>query len=642
MVVWEGNGRAGSQLATEIFGQRLDPNGVPSGGSFSISSVNGLAPAVSYSGEDDQFLVLWHHDLGSLQQEVFGAVLAADGARLGPGNFRVSLTPAAGSSRDSVNAALAFNPVDHQYLLAFQADGLVGANTDDVGEVFAQLARGFAPDLRLTKDDGDASGVPGGLVRYALDYSNAGDVAAPDATLTETVPQHTTFDAAASSPGWSCVPDGNAGSTCTLDVGVVPVGASASVDFAVRIDLPVPAGVVEIQNAAAIAAAGASDLDPGDNSDVDSTPVDAAPDLSIAKDDGGVSVLVGETILYTLSFENRGDQDATGVTITETVPADTSFDPAASTPGWSCVPDASAGSTCSFLLGDLAAGVSGSLTFAAAVDSPLPPGVDRILNAATIADDGANGPDPNPGDNVGSDETPILPQPDLRITKEDGGARAAPGDSLAYTLSFANDGPASASGVTITDTVPAHTTFDAAASTPGWFCAPGGSAGSVCTLGVGTVAGGGGSGSVAFVVTVDNPLPAGVSQIENTASIADDASSGPDLDPTDNEDAAVTPVLTPAEQVEAILDLFDTAAADGTLTGVSNGNARAAANHLRGMRKKLAKLTRAGNASTACSQLQSALDRTDGVSPPPDWVSGPAAAELARMIEELRTRLGCD
>ena len=73
----------------------------------------------------------------------------------------------------------------------------------------------------------------------------------------------------------------------------------------------------------------------------------------------------------------------------------------------------------------------------------------------------------------------------------------------------------------VTETVPVNTTFDAAASDARWVCAAG-----TCTLAVGTVAPAG-FGSGTFAVRVDSPLPAGVTELANTVTIADDGANGP-------------------------------------------------------------------------------------------------------------------
>jgi hypothetical protein len=53
---------------------------------------------------------------------------------------------------------------------------------------------------------------------------------------------------------------------------------------------------------------------------------------------------------------------------------------------------------------------------------------------------------------------------------------------VVYTLSYTNTGGTTATSVVITETVPDHTTFNAAASSPGWSCANGSPAGTVCML----------------------------------------------------------------------------------------------------------------------------------------------------------------
>jgi uncharacterized repeat protein (TIGR01451 family) len=130
--------------------------------------------------------------------------------------------------------------------------------------------------------------------------------------------------------------------------------------------------------------------------------------------------------------------------------------------------------------------------------------------------------------------------PNLSLTKETDSQTADPGNTISYQLSYANAG-AAATGVVIAETVPAHTTFNPTASTPGWVCLPDGKAGSSCTFTLGALAGGA-SGSVVFAVTLDHPLPADVAEISNTAQIGDDGSSGLDPDPNDNAASVSTPI----------------------------------------------------------------------------------------------------
>jgi hypothetical protein len=95
--------------------------------------------------------------------------------------------------------------------------------------------------------------------------------------------------------------------------------------------------------------------------------------------------------------------------------------------------------------------------------------------------------------------------PDLALTIDDGGIIASGNGLLVYTLSYSVGSPGTAPGVSITETVPIGTKFDAGASDAGWTC-PDEIAGSTCTITLGDLAADA-LGSVAFAVDVISPAP---------------------------------------------------------------------------------------------------------------------------------------
>lgn len=102
----------------------------------------------------------------------------------------------------------------------------------------------------------------------------------------------------------------------------------------------------------------------------------------------------------------------------------------------------------------------------------------------------------------------------------------------------------------------------------------------------------------------------------------------------------VTP--PPQQQIAEILAFFDASVAAGTLTGSGNGNSASGRRKaLRNMIEAAGDLIREGRIEDACRQLADAANRTDGAPQPPDFVEGPAAAELRTRIELLRSTLGC-
>jgi uncharacterized repeat protein (TIGR01451 family) len=204
---------------------------------------------------------------------------------------------------------------------------------------------------------------PGNKISYTLTYRNYGELAAAGASLSETVPDNTTFKPANSSPGWSCTPTAEAGSTCTLALGTLAAGAGGTATFAVRVKPNVSSTGGAINNMAC--------AQPGPNCGFASTPTTAAPILSITKTANFNDAKPGTVLRYTIKVFNTGNEDAEPVKVTDTVPGNTVFDPTTSTAGWTCVPNNSAGSVCTFPVGNLAAGAHTSVIFAAALSTLL-------------------------------------------------------------------------------------------------------------------------------------------------------------------------------------------------------------------------------------------------------------------------------
>ncbi len=383
-----------------------------------------------------------------------------------------------------------------------------------------------APDLALTKSNGAVIVEPGDTLAYTLTYANLGNQEATSVVITETVPAYTTFDPAASHPGWSC-----GGATCTYTVGSLPGGATRNLTFTVNVAALLPTGVTQIVNSAGITDdnANGADTNPANNTAGTVTPVIAAPDLTLSKSDGGVTATPGATLVYTLTYANTGNQEATGVVIAETLPTHTTF---VGPTGWNCV-----GTSCQYALGALPATAAGDITFIVAVVQPLPAGVTQIVNTASIADDGSNGPDPTPANNTATTSTPVEATPDLEISKSNGVDTVQPGDTLTYRIVVTNTGDQNATGVRITDNLPAYTNF-IGASDGGSQTTPG-----VVTWPTFALAGDGASVTRVLTVTVADPFPADTNILTNTATVADDGANGPDPTPANNAAEDVDTVI---------------------------------------------------------------------------------------------------
>src|SRR5258707_8388716 len=86
-----------------------------------------------------------------------------------------------------------------------------------------------------------------------------------------------------------------------------------------------------------------------------STTLCRSPTLNISKADGPDPVAAGSNITYTISYSNTGNQNATGVVISDTIPANTAF--VSATAGGTL-----AAGVVTWNIGGLAAGASGTVT----------------------------------------------------------------------------------------------------------------------------------------------------------------------------------------------------------------------------------------------------------------------------------------
>jgi uncharacterized repeat protein (TIGR01451 family) len=124
-------------------------------------------------------------------------------------------------------------------------------------------------------------------------------------------------------------------------------------------------------------------------------------DLSVANTDDPDPVAVGAPLTYTLVVTDNGPGLALGVTLTDTLPAGTTFVSASATQG-TCD---EAGGTVTCDVGTLAGGAS--TTVSIRLMAPSSPGT--ISNTATVS---CTSLDPNPANNTATQDTTVLPDGD--------------------------------------------------------------------------------------------------------------------------------------------------------------------------------------------------------------------------------------
>ncbi|HWD08578.1 MAG TPA: DUF11 domain-containing protein, partial [Actinomycetota bacterium] len=182
-------------------------------------------------------------------------------------------------------------------------------------------------------------------------------------------------------------------------------------------------------------------------------------DVSLAKTSSPDPVTVGSPLTYTLTAANAGPDPATGVSVTDPLPAGVSYTSASASQG-SCT---QASGTVSCTLGTLDLGATATVTIAV-----TPNVTGTVSNTASVS---ANETDPNPANNSATATTTVTAQTtsnqadvSLRMSGPGLILRSSP---YAYTLTVSNAGPATATGVVAVDHLPSGVRFVSASSTKG-------------------------------------------------------------------------------------------------------------------------------------------------------------------------------
>ncbi len=339
--------------------------------------------------------------------------------------------------------------------LASSADGtLLNQSTVDGNEVDPVSSNDDASlstavtrqaDLSLSKDDGVTSVTPGNTLQYSLTVRNLGPSDSGDSSgggppggggqIIDPLPSGLSF---ASSPDGCALAGGDV---------VCPFGPlAAGQERTLRFTVAVAAGVdTEIDNSATVSG---PETDPETDNNVAShlTPLAVEADLALSKDDGVTQAVAGEPLTYTLTIDNLGPSTGGGGVITDTLPLGMSF--ASSADGCSAV-----GAVVSCPFGAVAVGGSEVRSFVVDLAADLE---GDLVNRADLQSDDH---DPNPANDSAIHQTPVVRRADLELSKDDGVASAAPGETLTYALTVDNLGPSDCSGATVDDPLPAGLTF---------------------------------------------------------------------------------------------------------------------------------------------------------------------------------------
>ena len=199
-------------------------------------------------------------------------------------------------------------------------------------------------------------------------------------------------------------------------------------------------------------------------------------DLELAKVVNQDTVNVGDTVVWTISVINKGPDDATGVTVTDVLPIGVSAIGATTVDGTFDV------ASLTWDIGNVALNQTVLLDVSTIVNIP-----GTWLNTAQIATADQMDIDSFPGDDDGDQDendeddeddednamiTGLLV--DLEVAKTADVTEVIQGDTITYTILVANEGPSIATGVSVSDQLPAEVTYVASSADQGAYDATSG------------------------------------------------------------------------------------------------------------------------------------------------------------------------
>jgi uncharacterized repeat protein (TIGR01451 family) len=487
------------------FGIAIEPNGRILNSVFTFAGY-GCSPGALFRADPaiDQNTVVSPHSIG--WQAPFGMAVDTDGSIVVAEEF--------------YRAIFRVNPNTGTPTLLSQDGFLIGPSDVAIARPAASGA-----DVSVTKTDGVTTVTAGDGVTYTytITVRNQGTLAATGVTLTDSWPSAFIQGAITASQG-SC---NSSGGNFTCSIGNLAVGASVTVTVNYTVPSTAPAGT---QTNTASVSSTTPDSNTSNNSASDINTVVLNANLSLTKTDGVSTMRAGDGITrtYTMTVNNAGPSQATGVTLTDSWPSGFSQGTITASQG-TCT---SGGNfTCS--LGNLAAGGSATVSVSYTVPGTTPSGTQT--NTASVS---SATPDSDTSNNSASDTNTVTIGADLSVTKTDGVATVVAGDGVTrtYTITVQNAGPAQATAVSLTDSWPGA--FVRGATTTSQGSCTSGSGSFTCSLGDLAV---GASATVTASYTVPATAPAGTQT--NTASVT---STTTDSDTTNNTASDTNTVTTAA------------------------------------------------------------------------------------------------
>jgi len=308
-------------------------------------------------------------------------------------------------------------------------------------------------DLRITKTDGQTTSIPGTSITYTIVVTNAGPVDVTGAAVKD--PMTATLTGVT----WTATQTGGASGFPTSGTGpidhLVNLPNGSTITYTVTGNIA-PAASGALTNLATILPpSNVADLDLGNNTATDVNTLVPTADLRIAKTNNTSTAVPGTATTYTIVVTNAGPSDVTGATINDPLPAILT--------GVSYTAIQTGGATGftangSGNINDTAVNLPVGSTLTYVTTGMVNPAARGTLSNTVTVTPPLGTADPIPGNNSATDNDPLTPTADLRITNTNHLTSIVPGTTTTYTIVVTNAGPSAASGATVNSLFPAALT----------------------------------------------------------------------------------------------------------------------------------------------------------------------------------------
>ena len=454
--------------------------------SSAVVSVNGTDLGVSKvmnigytdypaSGSNTQFLITLTNygpntATGITVNDVVPTGLSCTAATVSVGTFTQNkcewniATLASGASAtmvltSAVTAANGTTLTNRATVTAIQADPAAGNNTA------SKVVYVGASDLSLTKSVDNTTPNIGERVKFTVTLTNNGSNSVNNIEVMDLLPPGLTLlvtDPYAPYPSQGSYAD----ATGIWTVGTITYPGSATLDLYATVDTGT--GGTVITNEARITAAESLDPNTANNRANASVTVQLA-DVYVTKEADTLTPFVGETVTFTITAGNNGPNSASGIVVRDLLASNPDEFPSPSPIFTNLIYSSSQGSydpaTGDWNIGTIPKDTIATLTLTAtlAIGSE---GKNITNHAYKLSEIQADSNSNNDSQTVVL--TPQLLTIDLQLTKSVDNPSPVEGSNVVFTLTLYNlHGSRSATGIIVTDTLPAGLTFVSAATATG-------------------------------------------------------------------------------------------------------------------------------------------------------------------------------